>query len=114
MKATKDEYGRPHPNFGPEIVGSAATPRAPRWFGNLFHAALVPPEQESAEAKKSDHMKDEGQFTLFLKEHYDPAIPNIPFKAKMRTSYDDAGKIPMSILATEESVTEFLDLLFNL
>ena len=96
------------------MAGSAATPRAPRWFGNLFHLGIVPPDKESAEAKKSKHMIDEGQFTLFLKEHYDPVVPNIPFKAKMRTTYDDIDKIPMSIPATEEAVAEFLDLLFNL
>jgi len=109
MKAAKDEYGRPHPNFGPEIVGSAATPRAPRWFGNLFHAAI-----KQKEGRLDKKVKDEGEFTVFLKEHYDPIIPGIPFKAKMRTSYDNAGKIPPSIPATEEAVAEFLDILFNL
>jgi len=114
MKAQKDEYGRTHPNFGPEIVGSAATPRAPRWFGNLFHLSIVQVEREASAKKKSKYLKDEGEHMVFLKEHYDPAIPNIPFKAKMRTAYEDISKIPPSIPFTEKAVMKFLDTLFNM
>ncbi len=115
MKAQKDEYGRTHPNFGPEIVGSAATPRAPRWFGNLFHLSIVQAEKEATARKAKDkYLKDEGEHRIFLKEHYDPAIPNIPFKAKIRTAYEDIDKIPPSIPFTEKAVMKFLDTLFNL
>jgi len=108
MKAAKDEFGKPHPNFGPEIVGSAATPRAPRWFGNLFRAAIV---QGKVVDKK---VMEDGTFTLFCKEHYDLAIPGIPFKCKTRVAYEDRDEVPMSIPATEEAVAEFFDTLFNL
>lgn len=114
MKAQKDEYGRTHPNFGPEIVGSAATPRAPRWFGNLFHLSITQAEKEVTRNKKDKYLKDEGEHRIFLKEHYDPAIPNIPFKAKMRTAYEDIDKIPPSIPFDEKSVMKFMDTLFNL
>lgn len=112
MKAAKDEQGRPSPQFGPEVVGSAATPRVPRWFGNLLHIQILPREQ-TAEEKKDKLSAKPGDHTIFLKEHYDPSYPNIPFKAKLRVPVKEVENYPLYISHTQDEVNELLDSLLG-
>ena len=108
IKATKDEYGTPHPNFGPEVVGSAMTPKTPRWFDTLMHLAIEP--QKTGVSKG---LRGSGIRKIYLTDHYDPNIPNIPFKAKVGVPPEDQGTMPISINHNEKEVNEFMTLLFG-
>jgi hypothetical protein len=112
MKAAKDEQGRPSPQFGPEVVGAAATPRVPRWFGNLMHVQLIP-KTPTDEEKQNKLLVNPGEHVIFLKEHYDPSYPNIPFKAKLRVPVKEAGDYPLYISHTQDEVNELLDSLLG-
>jgi hypothetical protein len=107
IKAAKDEYGTPHPNFGPEVVGTAFTPKTPRWFDNMLHLAIEPPKVGD---KKG--LRGAGDRKIFLTDHYDPLIPNIPFKAKIGVPPEDQGLMPEVINNNKEEVHGLLDLLF--
>jgi hypothetical protein len=69
--------------LGPELVGTAATSAAPRWFGNTIHAVRV---DRRVPGEKGKDPTLESEYRLYLKAHYTEEIPNIPYKAVMRVS----------------------------
>ena len=67
--------------LGPEIVGTAATAGATRWFGNTIHALRVD-HKEKVEGQKESRVVSE--YRLYLKPHFTEEIPLIPYKAAIR------------------------------
>lgn len=99
------------PILGPELVGTAATSSATRWFGNTIHVTRVD-KRVVQTGKKEAELRSE--YRLYLKPHYTEEIPNIPYKAVMRVSplvQEQADKlIPAFILNTPNAFGELMQL----
>lgn len=96
------------PILGPELVGTAATSQSTRWFGNTIHVLRVDTKVSSGAGKEAS-LKSE--YRLYLKPHYSAEIPNIPYKAVMRTSpliQDKADKLIPEYLLNDSHAYEKL------
>jgi hypothetical protein len=71
------------PILGPELVGTALTSSAPRWFGNTIHVMRVDKRIAGGNGKDSSIESD---YRLYLKAHYSEEMPTIPYKAVLRVS----------------------------
>ena len=100
------------PILGPELVGTAATSSAVRWFGNTIHALRVDTKIPPKGGSKEPLLKSE--YRLYLRAHYSEEIPNIPYKAVMRVSpfiQEQADKlIPDYILNSSKAFSELMEI----
>jgi hypothetical protein len=78
--AKDDRSGKPI--LGPELVGTAATSSAPRWFGNTIHIARV---DKRAVGKDKETLLT-SEYRCYLKPHFSEDMPTIPYKAVLRVS----------------------------
>jgi hypothetical protein len=88
------------PILGPELVGTAATSSAPRWFGNTIHVARV--DKRIAPQGKEPVLASE--YRLYLKPHFSEDMPNIPYKAVMRVNplvQEEADKLVPSFIPND-------------
>ena len=76
--------------IGPEVTGSAVTHHVPRWFSAAIHIHMRSRKGEKGE------LQTERRF--YIKPHYDPDKPTIPYLAKPGISHKyeklGLGKVP--------------------
>lgn len=109
MKAKEDFTQMPI--VGPEVFGQKATQHVPRWFANVLH--LSTSKGKEVIDKATGDKTSEVVYRLWLKDHYDPASPTIPIKAKTSIHAKFAKEVPAFLDGGGLAIGEFLDLLLK-
>jgi hypothetical protein len=101
----KDERRMDRLILGPELVGTAATAAATRWFGSTIHALRV----DRKVSEKDPRIQSE--YRLYLKPHFSPEIPTVPYKAALRVPAEaqaEAEKLMPEWIPNDRSAFERL------
>lgn len=104
----KDDYTQ-MPIVGPDVFGQKATQHVPRWFANVLHLSVN--KGKEVVDKVSGDKTNELLYRLWLKDHYDPASPTIPIKAKTSIHAKFAADVPAFLDGGGLALGKFLDLL---
>ena len=103
-KAKEDRTGLPI--VGPEVFGQKATQHVPRWFANVLHLSMNPLTKNT-----KDGPVIEPEYYMWLKPHYDPLSPGIPFIAKNSIDIEHQSKVPTFLKGGALALDEFIGLL---
>jgi len=99
------------PILGPELVGTAATSSATRWFGNTIHVLRVDKRIPATQGRETALVSE---YRLYLKAHYSDEIPTIPYKAVLRVSPMIQEKadaiVPLYILNNSNAYSQLMEI----
>ncbi len=101
---SKNDLG--YPIVGPEVFGQKQTQYVPRWFANQLHLSINQKTKQTKEGPVLDL-----EYRMWLKPHFDPALPGIPFIAKNSINIDLQEKVPTSLIGGALALPEFMGLL---
>lgn len=89
--------------FGPQIVGQAATPHVPSWFGRTIHLDVVKEQGIDPATKKSS---EKVVRRAFFKTHFVDGAKT-PYVANPRLPVEIVDDLPESVVATGLTMIEF-------
>lgn len=104
-KAKDDLTGLPI--VGPEVFGMKATQYVPRWFANVVHLSQVGKDTTDKQGNKSI----DWTYKMWLRDHYEPSAPSVPFKAKTSINWKYKSEIPPCLDGGGAAIGDFVDLL---